>query len=272
MLKIGDKVYHRIYKISKTPRISKTIPSEAIAFKCNFCDGGSSPDRIGFRGVCSDEIMKYNIMYQKHRWCSDYSSPCRRYYNGKRSRNYLDEYMDDGGYACTESSLLINWTAYAGMVLSGDRKGKPMRLKKIENNNLCVLTTRFHDNEKESERVIFAVFLIDEAYEGNNEEQGSVTAHPEFRIELTPSEAKEMLYWKYQANSSQPKKALWGSGLHRYLTNTIAAQIMRDVVKIKRRTNCESLSVRMFERYCQINNIDAEMLPEPSGALTLSTL
>ena len=39
-----------------------------LAFKCNFCDGGCSSDCLGFKGVCSDEQIEYNITKKNRAW------------------------------------------------------------------------------------------------------------------------------------------------------------------------------------------------------------
>ena len=50
----------------------------SVAFKCNFCEGGSSDSCIGFHGKCPDSMIWYNIKQAEHVVCSD-SSVCRRY-------------------------------------------------------------------------------------------------------------------------------------------------------------------------------------------------
>ena len=57
-----------------------------IAFKCNYCDGGSSNKSIGFKLPCSDEIIKYNINEAKHVWCGQAESACYKYLNGEITR------------------------------------------------------------------------------------------------------------------------------------------------------------------------------------------
>lgn len=55
-----------------------------IAFKLNYCDGGKDSDleRIGFHGICSDKMIKYNV--EKPRaWCSNDDCVCKQYYDKK---------------------------------------------------------------------------------------------------------------------------------------------------------------------------------------------
>lgn len=39
---------------------AKSSNKNNIAFKCNYCDGGRSKEVVGYKGVCSDDIIKYN--------------------------------------------------------------------------------------------------------------------------------------------------------------------------------------------------------------------
>lgn len=38
-----------------------------IAFKCNYCDGGADDNGIGYKSVCSDKIINYNINIAKNK-------------------------------------------------------------------------------------------------------------------------------------------------------------------------------------------------------------
>ena len=69
----------------------KSVEHASIAFKCNFCDGGKSPDCIGFNGVCSDALIEYNICKEKHVWCSSEDSPCRLYLGNRRKASLLTD-------------------------------------------------------------------------------------------------------------------------------------------------------------------------------------
>lgn len=68
---------------------------------------------------------------------------------------------------CYESQMLEIWNAGAGITQNGDEKGKPMSLRNVKANSLSLLTSKLPYAE-DKERFIFAVFLIDENYEGDN--------------------------------------------------------------------------------------------------------
>lgn len=89
--------------------------------------------------------------------------------------------------------MLREWKAMAGIVQKGDRAGQPMRLNKVQNNSLCVLTTRL-PNSSERDRFIFGVFLVDENYEGDNFEEGYVSTKSKYKIKLSPKEAEKKCY------------------------------------------------------------------------------
>lgn len=248
---------------------TRSITRKNIAFKCNYCDGGKSKKRNGFYGVCSDSLIKYNISVAHHVWCSAEECPCRQYNDGLITRQDLNNIMsgnDNTGFVCYESAMLRDWKASAGIVQTGENKGKPMRLLAVQPMSLAVLTTR-EPYDTDDTRFVFAVFLVDETYEGDNRDEGYVTTSSEFRIELKPEEAKKIKFWNYYYNPNAPQMIKFGSGLHRYLSAEQAAQILRDISVVKSNTSEEELAIYFYQYFCKINKIDIEDLPPPSGAL-----
>lgn len=248
----------------KHKRIRSEKPN--IAFKCNYCDGGASNKCVGFNGVCSDKIIKNNIEVEHRTWCCSKNSGCLSYLEGKITRRDLDALMNDNGYVCYESQMLREWKAMAGIVQNGERLGQPMHLNHVQENSLCILTTRDPDKE-ENERYIFAVFLVDSSYNGDDTDEGFVTTRSEYKLKLSPKEAHQMLFWKYHANNKQPDVSAWSSGLHRYLTDVEAAQVLFDITKLKRGTSDEELASRFYKEFCEATNVDTESLSLPCGAL-----
>lgn len=245
---------------------AKVYPRANIAFKCNYCDGGQSDEQIGFNGACSDEIIYNNIKVEHRTWCNSEDCPCLRYYNGEISRAELDENCIDGGFVCYESQMLRDWRALAGIVQNGENKGKPMKLNQVQPNSLCILTTR-DPQSSEMDRYIFAAFLVDETYEGDGRDEGYVSTGSEYKIKLSPDEARSMKFWDYHSNDNQPEIAVWSSGLHRYFDDEQAAQILKNIMLLKKGTKEEELALRFFEYFCDINAIDMESIPKLSGAL-----
>ena len=229
----------------------------SVAFKCNFCDGGASGTCIGFNGKCSDSMIWYNIEKAKHVRCST-NSVCRSYYDGHISRAELNACANP----CQESNLHNFWTMTAGYHQRGERIGKPLHMNQLHSGSLAVLTTR-KPSDKESDRFIFAAFLVDDAYGGDEQETGTVSADPAWRIELAPGQAERILFWNYYYNARKPEKIAYGSGLYRYLTDIEAAQILRDIASVKG----DGFSAAFFMHFCEVNGIDTKSLAPASGAL-----
>jgi hypothetical protein len=237
---------------------------DSVVFKCNYCDGGKTPDQVGYAGVCSDETINHNISVINRTWCSDDESLCKKHSDGEITRKELDTKHQEGDFVCHESQMLEKWTAAAGV-----NKGTRKKLKRVQPDSLCILTTRDPLDKGEDERYIFAAFIIDKTFEGDTQREGYVSASSEYKIKLSQKEAHLMPFWNYHSNESQSSRAFWGSGLYRYVSNTQAAQILRDIVKIKKGTSEEELADRIFEHFCKINHIDIHILPKSKGALQL---
>jgi hypothetical protein len=265
----GIPALNRIPNISKplkSKRKNKMFERSNIAFKCNFCDGGATQQRVGFNGVCSDMVIRYNINTAKHVWCSDKSCPCREYLDGTITREELISQMAGSGSVCYESTMLRDWRASAGVIQTGVNKGKPMRLLKVQPNSLAILTTRKTD-DKEDRRFIFAVFLVDDLFEGDAREEGYVTTRSKWKIELTPQEAQKMLFWRYYLCGNAPEIIKFGSGLHRYVSDNQTVQILRDIVEIKEKQSEKDFAEKFLHHYCTVNGININEVPLPNGAL-----
>lgn len=260
--KIATPIEVPVEKIRKYRRVEK--PN--IAFKCNYCDGGIKENDIGFYGVCSDAIIYNNIEVEHKTWCSAEECPCMQFMNGQISRQDLDDILANGDLICYESQMLREWKAMAGVVQNGDRKGQPMHLSSVQSNSLCVLTTR-EPYTTEEDRFIFAVFLVDQTYDGDDLDEGFVSTQSKYKIKLSTEQAHQMPFWRYHANEKQPEVAVWSSGLHRYINDEQAAQILRDIVEIKKGTEDEALAKEFYETFCTFTKINSESLSEPKGAL-----
>lgn len=244
----------------------KKVERSNIAFKCNYCDGGATQWSVGFNGVCSDAVINYNIEKAHHVWCSDETCLCRQYLDGKISRQDLISSIHGSNFICYESAILRDWKASAGCIQTGMDKGKPMRLLKVQHNSLAILTTR-NPYDTDDKRFIFAVFLVDENFEGDTRESGYVTTNSKWKIELTPQEAHKMLFWNYYVNENAPGKVVFGSGLHRYISDNQAVQILKDIVEVKEKPNEKDFALEFLHHYCTVNGIDIDEVPSPNGAL-----
>ncbi len=200
-----------------------------LAFKANFCDGGCSHSCIGFKGVCSPEQIKYNIEKEKRAWCLNAGSPCGRYYRGEISYDELLAIHKES-FVCYESRMLTEWRAYAGENLDDNGAHKARRITNAKQNGLAVLTTVMPGT---TERIIFGVFITGVIDEGDELSAGYVKADPEYAIELTPDEARQLKFWDYYKNAGNPNSTQWGTGLYRYLSNSACIKILSKIVEIK---------------------------------------
>jgi len=228
-----------------------------IAFKCNYCDGGKSEFQIGYDGVCSDKVINNNVSVEHKTWCCSPDSACLKYQNGEITRKELDDLCSGDGFVCYESQMLRDWRALAGLHLKGDNKGKPRAIRNVTKNSLCVLTTR-DPRHAEDLRYIFAVFLVDETYEGGGHNEGYVSTESEFKIKLSPVEARSLRFWKYYKNENNHNAIKWGSGLYRYIEDKEAVEILKDIAKVKKNTQDEELAERFYKHFCTITGLKEE--------------
>lgn len=235
-----------------------------VAFKCNYCDGCTESGAVGFDGICSVEVMRYNVEHRT--WCSSADCPCKQYSDGQISRTELYDKFSGKDFGCYESTMLRVWTAKAGIYQNGENKGKPMRLLNAKKGGLAVLSTR-KPQAPETKRFIFAVFLIGEVFIGDDKNEGYVKADSDWTISLSALEAEKVQFWNYYANENAPEMVLMGSGLHRYLSDDQAVQILRDIIKVKTTQNEKESAQNFLNHFCAVNGIDESAVPPPNGAL-----
>ncbi len=244
----------------------KHLDRNNIAIKCNYCNGGETDTLLGYRKPCSDKLIQYNIEHVKRDWCSQEECPCNQYYSGKITREELDKQCNGEGYVCYESQMMRNWVVMAGFNNNGVRKGESRKFREISRNMVAILTTRTKDM-REEDRIIFAVFLVSNAYKGDEEQEGKLTADPYYRIELSKVEAERMKFWKYYYNPQKPDVIRMGSGLYRYLRDEQALQILNDIYDIKSDQSEKEFVKNMIDHICNIKNINIESVSLPNGAL-----
>lgn len=243
-------------KPEKSKRAKQYRDNSNIAIKCNYCDGGSSETVFGYKNICSNEVLQQNVTIDKRPWCSSAVCECKKYSTGEISREQLEQKNNDGGFVCYESKLLLDWVASAGRHQSEKRNDKPIKMTNARVNRLCVLTTKQH-GQIEIERSIFAAFIVSEVEVGNENKEGNVHAHPEYRIELTPEEAKSVFFWDFHKNKSKPEMPFWGSGLLRYITDVQSIHILEAMLKAAVETEKKDRIREMLEYYCRVTAVAA---------------
>lgn len=85
--------------------------------------------------------------------------------------------------------------------------------------------------------MIFAVFLIDGVFEGDERDEGGVSAHGKYRLEFTPEDAEQLIFWHYHANGKNAGRQ-------------------------------GELAREFLDYYCALRKLRPNKLPERTGALT----
>lgn len=162
--------------------------------------------------------------------------------------------------------IFAEWSVFTGVIKSGQKKGQPRQMARINQKSACLLTARDPDMS-EKDRYILGAFMVDETFSGRLCENGYIPAHPEYRLRLSEQESEKMLFWNYYVNRRYPHKMTWNSGRQRYFDNIWMAQILRDIVSLKEKPQEREDVQLFFEYFCQINRINEEELAKPNGAL-----
>lgn len=227
-----------------------------IAFKLNYCDGGKDSDleRIGFHGICSDKMIKYNV--EKPRaWCSNDDCVCKQYYDKKISRAELEENWTeniDGKFPCYESAAIRDYAFGAG----SDHYTGGRKIRGAKAGHLCLLTT-VAPNMKECDRFIVAMFLISRIVDASDEDATFIYSneHFDFCVDFNSDEAPKMKFWKVYRNSDSSIK--WGSGLFRYFSDDDAVKFLKMAIEVTIDPDDKDSVEEFLDFYCDINNLDS---------------
>lgn len=222
-----------------------------IAIKCNYCDGGKDANHIGFSGVCSDRIIRYNIEDEHRVWCNNDRCPCFQYHNRKISRSRLEEIMSTPSeFVCYESTMLSDWKTQAGLYEDGRTKSFGSTL---HTGAVCIFTTRLPDMD-ERDRFVFGMFIIDELFHGNSNKSGYVKCNTNYHIELTPEESRKLKFWNYYRNKNTPERELWGTGLYRFISNNSIIAILSELINM-RSNDKKDEAIRFLAEFCRLNSL-----------------
>ena len=190
--------------------------AQHVAVKCTY-NNGDEGVYVGFNGICSENIIKFNIKSGRV-WCSQSECKCKQYYNSEfNDRKKPDE-------PCYESILFRDWGYGAGSYHTGKRSGTPIHLSRVDIGKIAILTTRF-PNDKEIDRRIIGFFKIARVTNNPNEDT-RMYAYEKFRLRLLMEEAKELYFWDYYSTKG---RVFWGSGLIRYLNDDKVARLLIDL-------------------------------------------
>lgn len=254
-----------VKEITKMPDSNRYIIGSQkdgnIAIKCNYCDGGRDANRIGFSGVCSDRVIKYNIEDVHRAWCSNSRCLCYQYYEGKVSRDELEREMSaKGKFVCYESTMLSDWKTQAGLTEDEQPKSFGSTLHK---GAVCVFTTRLPGMDENS-RFVFGLFIIDEIFYGNNNKSGYVKCNTDYHIELTADETKAIKFWNYYRNKNNPERLAWGTGLYRFISNNAIIALLTDLIQLRQGDQKDDV-ILFLDEFCRLNNLKMPELGEETA-------
>lgn len=165
-----------------------------------------------------------------------------------------------------EDKIFTEGRVFIGKVKSGKNKGQPRRLARMNWKSGCLLTRR-KPGMPEKDRRILGVFMVEEGFNGQTCKDGYILAHPEYRLRLSEQESDKMLFWNYYMNKNFPTRMTWNSGRQRYFDNIWMAQILQDIVSLKKKPEEREGAQRFFEHFCKVNHINGGKLPKANGAL-----
>ena len=163
-------------------------------------------------------------------------------------------------------TVFSDWKVSAGEIKSGKNAGKPNKPIRLNPNSVCLLTLR-EQEKKEKDRCIIGLFMVNEDFIGKQCEDGLIPAHSYYRIRLTEKESEKMPFWKYYINEKYPNNITWNSGKYRYFDNVFIAQILKDLIKLKTDTQEQELLGEFLKYFCDINKLNINDIPAPSGVL-----
>lgn len=167
-----------------------------------------------------------------------------------------------------QNSSFSEWKVFSGVIKSGNNKGKPNKPIRLHQNS-AVLLTAVDSNMPEKDRRILGVYMVNENFIGKLCEDGYVPAHSKYRLQLTEEESNQLHFWKYYVNKKSPNNMTWNTGKYRYFDNLWMAQILLDIVSLKSDEKERELAQQFLKHFCKMNQITAQDLPKPNGALTL---
>jgi hypothetical protein len=184
-------------------------------------------------------------------------------------KNFKIHPSSQAAFWCDEeeqSKVFTEWKIFAGVTKRGVNQGQPNRLNRLNHNSACILTAR-DPNMQEKDRCIVGIYMVEEDFVGKLCEDGYIPAHSEYRIQLSKEESQQILFWNYYANEKNPKNMTWNTGKYRYFDNIWIAQILKDIIALKKDAKERKLAKQFLKYFCNINKITEKELSNPNGSL-----
>jgi hypothetical protein len=167
------------------------------------------------------------------------------------------------------NNIFEDWKVSVGAIKKGKNAGQPNKPIRLNLNSACLLTSRDADMS-EKDRCIIGVYMAKEDFIGKLCKDGLVPAHSKYRLRLSKEESEKILFWNYYINEKFPNNMTWNSDKFRYFENIFMAQILRDILSMRKDSDDFELAQNFFEYFCEMNHIDENEIPDPNGVLIRS--
>ncbi len=149
-------------------------------------------------------------------------------------------------------NVCSQWQVSTGTYISGYSKGEPRVPEKMNPNSACVLTVR-PKGQPESQRKIVGLFMVKDTFLGKDCQDGLISAHSTYRLQLAPAEQR--LFWPYV--TQDPKKQRWGNTAFKYQPNTLVEQLLFDLKQAaKDDPDREDFLERFHDYFCRLNRLE----------------
>ena len=104
------------------------------------------------------------------------------------------------------------------------------------------------DVRKEEENRV--PFLITKSFEGNEKYEGFVEGEREdCRVELSPEEAKKVLYWDFYKNKDGSRQ--W-TGLFRYFDNNLTLKLLNHMLSVVNDSNKKAKITNIIKEFSKV--------------------
>jgi len=206
--------------VIKEPLLNRTLKDGNIAFKMNFNDKN-------WTGICSEDIYNFNAFSkQKKYWCSNEENNCQ---------DWVDYDLDIDNNPCYESIALKCLGFTPGWNHGQERPYTCLEAKK---GKIALFTSREPGSE-EKDRFIFAVMLIDKIIPFDESKQGLEYYYGDKKKSIVLNKKNYIMFWDHYSNPNAPDIITWGSGLFRYINDSVIRSILEEIIKSNKYTAIE---------------------------------
>lgn len=149
--------------------------------------------------------------------------------------------------------IICDASVSTGVYLSGYSRGKPRVPSRLKPNSACLLTG-LTDGKKESDRLIFGAFMVNDDFWGERCKDGVINGCDRYKLFLAPE--KRLSYWDYIEHGENIPR--WGNVAFKYFSNIAMRQILYDMAAIFSGTEQEENAYEFCRYYCDINRLPTE--------------